>query len=93
MDTSSDAIRDPDKVVIKKRGGDGEMGDGEMGDGEMRRWGEGERREGKIFYNLHFAVFSRTGKMPVPQRMNFLVKRAGEPVPKQVIENDARCEL
>jgi hypothetical protein len=37
MDTSSDAIRDPDKVVIKKRGGGG--------DGEMRRWGEGERRE------------------------------------------------
>jgi hypothetical protein len=64
----------------------GRWGDEEMG-------GEGEEREGKIFYNLHFAVFSRTGKMPVPQRMNFLVERAGEPVPKQVIENDARCEL
>ncbi|MEG4914421.1 hypothetical protein QUB12_15160 [Microcoleus sp. B7-D4] len=31
--------------------------------------------------------------MPVPQRMSFLVEQAEKPVPKQVIENGARCEL
>ncbi|EGK87288.1 hypothetical protein MicvaDRAFT_2875 [Microcoleus vaginatus FGP-2] len=39
--------------------------------------------------NLHLAPLSRTGKMPVPQEMNFIVKQARKPVPKQVIENAA----
>ncbi|WP_333411640.1 hypothetical protein [Microcoleus sp. T2B6] len=30
---------------------------------------------------------------PVPQRMSFLVEQAEKPVPKQVIENGARCEF
>jgi hypothetical protein len=30
---------------------------------------------------------------PVPQRRSFLVEQAGKPVPKQVIEKGARCEL
>jgi hypothetical protein len=30
---------------------------------------------------------------PVPQRMSFLVEQAGEPVPKQVIENSAISQL
>ena len=42
--------------------------------------------------NSDVAPLSRTGKMPVPQRMSFLVEQAGKPVPKQVIENGARCE-
>ncbi|MEG4243390.1 hypothetical protein QUA46_19030 [Microcoleus sp. MON2_D6] len=39
------------------------------------------------------APFSRTGKMPVPQRGNFLVEQAEKPVPKQVIENGATSQL
>jgi hypothetical protein len=39
--------------------------------------------------NLHLAHFSRTGKMPVPQRVNFLVGWAGEPAHKRLIENGA----
>ncbi|MEG3927251.1 MULTISPECIES: hypothetical protein [unclassified Microcoleus] len=30
---------------------------------------------------------TRTGKMPVPQRVNFLVERAGEPVHKKLIKS------
>jgi hypothetical protein len=35
----------------------------------------------------HLAPFSRTGKMPVKRRVNFLVEQAGKPVHKKLIEN------
>jgi len=40
----------------------------------------------------HLAPFSRTGKMPVPQRVNFLVEQAGKPVHKKLIENGATSQ-
>ena len=43
--------------------------------------------------NLHLAHFSRTGKMPVPQRVNFLVEQAGKPVHKKLIENGATSRI
>src|SRR4028119_752415 len=43
--------------------------------------------------NSHLAPFSITGKMPVPQRVNFLVEQAGKPVHKKLIENDATSQF
>jgi len=34
-----------------------------------------------------------TGKMPVPQKVNFLVGWAGDPAHKRIIENGARCKI
>jgi hypothetical protein len=36
---------------------------------------------------------SRTGKMPVPQRVDFLVERAEEPVHKKLINNGATSQF
>ncbi|WP_445173374.1 hypothetical protein, partial [Microcoleus sp.] len=33
-------------------------------------------RNSFVCYNSHLAPFSRTGKMPVPQRVNFFVEQA-----------------
>ncbi|MEG3934544.1 hypothetical protein QT990_25380 [Microcoleus sp. T3_B1] len=38
------------------------------------------------------APFKITGKMPVPQRVNFLVEQAEKPVPQQVIEKGATSQ-
>jgi len=46
-----------------------------------------------VGYSLHLAPFSRTGKMPVPQKINFLVEQAGKPVHKSLIENGAISKL
>ncbi|WP_218962132.1 hypothetical protein, partial [Tychonema bourrellyi] len=43
--------------------------------------------------NSSVAQLPRTGKMPVPQRVNFLVEQAGKPVHKQLIENGVTYEL
>jgi hypothetical protein len=39
--------------------------------------------------NFYIAPCSRTGRMPVPQKLNFLVGWAGEPAPERLIENGA----
>ncbi len=51
------------------------------------------------FFNMskeltsHLVPFSITGKMPVPQRVNFLVEQAFRPVHKKLIENGATSQL
>ncbi|PHX56575.1 hypothetical protein CP500_004835 [Tychonema bourrellyi FEM_GT703] len=44
-----------------------------------------------IAHILHH--ISRTGKMPVPQRVNFIVDQAGKPVHKRLIENGTISQL
>ncbi len=46
-----------------------------------------------VCFSSDVAPLSRTGILPVLQRMSFLASQAGKPVPKQVIENGARCEF
>ena len=41
----------------------------------------------------HLAPFSRTGKMPVPQRVNFIVEQAGKPVHKKLIKYGATSQI
>ncbi len=41
---------------------------------------------------LHIARLSRTGKIPVPQRVSLIVGWAEEPAHKRLIENGARYE-
>ncbi|MEG4576863.1 hypothetical protein QUA56_29950 [Microcoleus sp. N3A4] len=75
------------------------IGNGELGMGN-REWGIGNGESGMgpkniglVYYNSHLAPFSRTGKMPVPQKINFLASQAGEPVHKRLIENGATSQL
>jgi hypothetical protein len=48
-----------------------------VGEGERGREGQRERERGSL---------SPTGKMPVPQRVNFIVERALRPI----LENDTK---
>jgi hypothetical protein len=41
----------------------------------------------------HLAPFSRTGKMPVPQKNSLFVEQAGKPVHKKLIENGATSQF
>jgi len=41
----------------------------------------------------HLAPFSRTGKMPVKRRVNFIVEQAGKPVHKKLIEYGATSQI
>jgi hypothetical protein len=41
----------------------------------------------KCFHSSDLGSFSITGKMPVPQKFNFLVEWTGEPMLKKLIEN------
>ena len=46
-----------------------------------------------IVSHSHLAPFSRTGKMPVPQRVDFLVGWAGKPARERLINNGARYPI
>ncbi len=62
---------------------------------ERERTETGGRLGGKgaIVSHSHLAPFSRTGKMPVKRRVDFLVGWAGEPARARLINNGARYQV